>query len=166
MKKSEIGVGRFYTDNKNGLREVIGEGPEYKLYDGVTDDDCLRYIAHSRIGPVEFNITRTGFATWAKSEVPVDQVAKWHLDLNARVITKKLTGPQRFFLASFDRDLTTTSSISVHREEFRMAKACRVKELVATMPERLKAGEDDFELEFTALGLAVLEQVHSSSETA
>ncbi|MGP5894790.1 hypothetical protein ACTXY8_28510 [Pseudomonas aeruginosa] len=43
MKKAEIGKGRFYSDGKIGVREVLDEGPQYKLYEGVEDDDCLRY---------------------------------------------------------------------------------------------------------------------------
>lgn len=170
MKKAEIGVGRFYTDNKNGLREVIAEGAQYKAYDGVTDEDCLRYRAHSvnllhtRLDPDETNMTRTSFAAWAVAEVPADAIGKWHLERSARLITKKLTGPQRAFLGAFDRDLTPTSLIEVHREEHRMAKVCREKTLIKSVPDRLKADEHSFELEFTPLGLAVLQQVHGSSE--
>lgn len=170
MKKAEIGVGRFYTDNKNGLREVVAEGAQYKAYDGVTDDDCLRYRAHSvnllnpGLDQDEANMTRTSFAAWATAEVPADDIGKWLVDRSARLGTKKLTGPQRAFLESFDSDLTPTSLIEVDREEHRMAKVCRDKNLIKSVPDRLKAGEHSFELEFTPLGLAVLEQVHSRSE--
>lgn len=166
MKKSEIAVGRYYTDNKSGLREVIAEGPQFKLYDGVTDHDCLRYKAHAWKAPLsegnsESNSTRTAFAAWAKAEVPAGEVAAWLLNNNAGQVARKLTTPQRTFLSTFDDDLNLTSMISVSREEFRLAKVCREKGLVAEMPDQLSTKDNEFELKFSALGLAVLVHVHS-----
>lgn len=163
MKKSEIAVGRVYTDNKGGLRQVLAEGPQYKLYEGVNDLDCLRYKALAWKGPLasasenaESNSTRVSFAAWAKAEVPTAEVAAWLLSNNAALVARKLTAPQRNFLSTFDDDLNPTSLISVSREEFRLAKACRDKGLVAEMPGSLKADDHDFEMRFNELGIAVL----------
>lgn len=88
MKKAEIGKGRFYSDGKIGLREVLDEGPQYKLYDGVEDDDCLRYRclnakAATDIGQ-ESSSTRTSFAAWAKAEIPAEEVQAHLLKLQAK----------------------------------------------------------------------------------
>jgi hypothetical protein len=74
MKKSDIKVGKKYTDNKGSVREVIAEGPEYVLYHHQAERDNLRYrLITKRRGPhmtgTEHNSTRASFAAWAKSEV-------------------------------------------------------------------------------------------------
>lgn len=170
MKKSEIHVGRFYTEGRGGLRQVLAEGPQYKMYPGVVDDDCLRYKAvRSAGGPIaagtEGNITRVSFAAWAQSEVQASVVEQWLIEHEAKYVAKKLTAVQRTFLESFDRDLNLTSQIECPREEYRAAKACSEKGLVSEMPETLKKTDSSFELVFTALGLAVLRVVHCSSVT-
>lgn len=169
MKKADIGVGRFYTDGKNGLRQVIAEGAQYKLYDAVADCDCLRYRSITSSGGVapgnESNSTRVAFAAWAKSEVAADQTSRWLLTQQARSIEKKLTAPQRGFLSLFDDDLSTTSSVSCERQEFRLAKVCRDKGLIADLPEALSRGDDHFDVEFSALGIAVIQKVHAIPET-
>lgn len=164
VKKTDIGVGRFYTDGKAGLREVLAEGPQFKAYEGVSDDDCLRYKPHVSSGGIpagtETNITRISFAAWAKAEVLPADVGQWLINHQSIAIVKKLTPVQRAFLATFDRDLNLTSSISCHRDEFRPAKSCLGKGLVSEMPNSLSKGVDDFELIFSSLGLAVLKRVH------
>lgn len=166
MKKQDIGVGRFYSDGKSGLREVVAEGPEYKLYAAVADNDCLRYKSHVSSGGIaagtENNSTRTALAAWAKVEVRAEDVDQWLLDRQAASLATKLTAPQKSFLNGFDRDLNLKSYISCPREEFRLAKACREKGLLAEVPESLHKDDDDFEITFTALGLAVLKQVHAA----
>lgn len=171
MKKSEIHVGRFYTEGRGGLRQVLAEGPQYKMYPGVSDDDCLRYKAvRSSGGPVaagtEANITRVSFAAWAKTEIAASAVDQWLVDHEAIDVAKKLTAVQRTFLESFDRDLNLTSHIDCPREEYRVAKACRDKGLVSEMPETLYKTHSSFEVVFTALGIAVLRVVHSSTVTS
>ncbi|MBM5458643.1 hypothetical protein H8F21_13820 [Pseudomonas sp. P66] len=170
MKKADIAVGRFYTDGKGGLREVLAEGPQYKLYQGVADEDCLRYKSYVSAGGLEAgsenNSTRVSFASWAKVEIPAERVEQWLVDRQAVSVAKKLTAPQRAFLSAFDHDLNLTSHISCSREELRAAKACRDKGLVAEMPDTLQKGIDDFELTFTMLGIAVLKRVHETSEAS
>lgn len=74
MKRSLIEVGKRYTDNKGGIREVIAVGSEYVLYDSQTETDNLRYrLIEKKRGPypvgAECNSTRASFASWAKSEI-------------------------------------------------------------------------------------------------
>jgi hypothetical protein len=160
MKKSQIGKGRFYSDGKVGVREVLDEGPQYKLYEGVEDDDCLLYRCLSAksapdIGR-EQNSTRTSFAAWAKLEIPSAEVQAHLLGLQAEKIVGKLTEPQRAFLRTFDGDLTEGDSVECTREQFRTASICREKGFIAKMPDRLKADERYFDVNFSPLGLAVL----------
>lgn len=160
MKKSQIGKGRFYSDGKVGIREVLDEGPQYKLYEGVEDDDCLRYRclsakSASDIGQ-EQNSTRTSFAAWAKLEIPSAEVQAHLLGLQAEKIAGKLTEPQRAFLLTFDSDLTEGDSVECTRKEFRTAMICREKGIIAKMPDRLEADERYFDVNFSPLGLAVL----------
>ncbi|MCU9529381.1 hypothetical protein [Pseudomonas mosselii] len=166
MKKQNIGVGRFYSDGKGGLREVIAEGPEHKLYESVADDDCLRYKSYVSSGGIpagtENNTTRTSFAAWAKFEITNEDVDQWLLQRQATSVATKLTAPQKSFLNSFDRDLNLKSYISCPREEYRLAKACREKGLLLDVPDTLTRDHADFEVTFTALGLAVLKQVHAA----
>ena len=73
MKKSQILVGKKYTDGKNSVRKVMAMGPEYVLYHGQQCTDNLRYQLLSKVkGPYavgeERNSTTTSFAAWAKSE--------------------------------------------------------------------------------------------------
>lgn len=74
MKKQQIKLGGKYTDGKGSVREVIGVGPQYRLYNAQQEDDNLRYklLAKQR-GPYvvgeERNSTRASFAAWAKGEV-------------------------------------------------------------------------------------------------
>lgn len=165
MKKSEIAKSRFYADGKLGLREVVDEGPQYKLYEAVEDTDCLRYRClsakvESDVGQ-EANSTRVAFAAWAKQEVPGEQVQAYLTKLKAQKVVAKLTDPQRVFLARFDADLKTTDSVECMRTEHRVAKVCREKGVISDMPEMLGSQARFFDVTFTALGLAVLEIVLS-----
>jgi len=74
MKKQQIQLGRRYTDDKGNVREVIAEGPQYRLYDHQAEEDNLRYRVVKRTrGPnpvgTERNSTRAAFAAWARHEV-------------------------------------------------------------------------------------------------
>lgn len=161
MKKAEIAVGKFYTDGKNGLREVTGEGHQFRPWPTVADHDALEYVTHSLLGPVTSRITRAAFAAWAAAEVPADEVEQWHLGRHARAVVKRLTEPQKAFLREFDQHLKPTSLIETERGGFRVAKGCKVKGLVQVLPDKLEAAETHFELQFTALGAAVIDALHS-----
>jgi hypothetical protein len=163
MKKTEIAKSRFYADGKLGLREVVDEGPQYKLYESVEDPDCLRYRClsakvESDIGH-EANSTRVAFAAWAKLEVPGDQVQTYLTNLQAKKLVSKLSEPQRMFLATFDADLTATESVECPRKEHRVAVVCREKGIIAEMPDTLGPKESSFDVIFSPLGLAVLATV-------
>ena len=160
MKKSQISKGRFYSDGKLGFREVLDEGPQYKLYEGVEDNDCLRYRclhakATSDIG-LEANSTRASFAAWAKLEIPASDVHAHSISLEAEKAFDRLTASQRAFLLTFDRDLTEGDSVECTRKEFRAASACREKGIIAQMPDQLDPDIRYFDVRFSSLGLAVL----------
>lgn len=78
MKKSDLQVGVVIHNGKSGRfyaeRKIIGAGPEFVLYPGQEDKDCLQYIEVNRGGkPVTGaeprNITRTALAAWGKGIV-------------------------------------------------------------------------------------------------
>jgi len=86
MKKSEIAVGGVYTNKKGAVRKVIGMGPEFKLYDGQEDEECLQYEllkgkknpyskGTSESGNQIQNCTVTAFASWAKERTDIGQPA-------------------------------------------------------------------------------------------
>ncbi len=71
MKKKDIEIGKYYTDNKGNVRLVIAVGREYVLYPSQAETDNLRYkIIKKKLGPhpvgAECNSTRASFAAWAK----------------------------------------------------------------------------------------------------
>lgn len=168
MKKSEIGTGRFYSDGKQGVREVIDAGPQYKLYAEVQDDDCLRYRILNAKAQVnesdrEGNSTRTAFAAWAKQEIHADQVSMHLTRLQAEKIAGKLTDAQRIFLLTFDTDLSVTDSVECPRSEHRAAKSCHEKGIIDQVPSSLRAEARQFEVTFTSLGLAVIATIHGQT---
>jgi hypothetical protein len=74
MKKTDIQINKKYTDNKGNVREVIGVGSDFKLYNTQQNDDCVRYrVVAKKKGPNMIgdccNSTRISFANWAKTEV-------------------------------------------------------------------------------------------------
>ena len=75
MKKSEIEVGMTYTNGKGRERRVIARGPEYKVFDGIQDDDNVRYeiikdgSKANRSAGTQANMTASAFAAWARGAV-------------------------------------------------------------------------------------------------
>lgn len=73
MKKSAIVLGAQYANNAGTVREVVGVGPEFVLYEGQAETDNLRYRVIQKgkhfTGPTEGNSTRASFATWAKKRI-------------------------------------------------------------------------------------------------
>lgn len=77
MKQSEIQVGKTYSNGKKGRfyqeRKIIAEGPDYILYSGQENRDCIRFkviIGSYKLYPgVEGNMTRLSFAHWAKEVI-------------------------------------------------------------------------------------------------
>ncbi len=43
MKRAEIAIGETYTNDKGRFRKVTAAGPEFVLYPGQEDADCLKY---------------------------------------------------------------------------------------------------------------------------
>lgn len=77
MKQSEIIVGGVYSNGKSGRfyqeRKVIAEGPEYILYSGQENADCIRFrvikSSYKLYPGAEGNMTRQSFARWAKERI-------------------------------------------------------------------------------------------------
>lgn len=79
MRKYQIRIGRRYTDGKGNVREVVGVGPQFTLYNGQAETDNLRYRLVRKVrGPftvgAERNSTRASFAAWAKGDVTPEGV--------------------------------------------------------------------------------------------
>lgn len=80
MHKADIVVGGVYSDGKKGIRRVVDEGPQYKLYGSQETEDCLLYEllsgrrsdgerGKSEAGNPLYHCTRTAFAAWAKERI-------------------------------------------------------------------------------------------------
>lgn len=74
MKVKDIVVGGVYSNNKEGrfegVRKVLAEGAEFKLYKGVQDEDNVKYeVVKGKNQGKEFCMTRISFAQWAKMRV-------------------------------------------------------------------------------------------------
>lgn len=80
MKKSEIMVGKIYSNGKGRIRKVIAAGAEFKLYNSQEETDNLRYevindgTKKNSTAGTQGNITRAAFASWAKDQVSEDVV--------------------------------------------------------------------------------------------
>lgn len=75
MKKSEILVGKTYSNGKGRERKVIGIWPQFKFYDGQECTENLRYEIvkdgskkNLKKGD-QCNMTLASFASWAKKYV-------------------------------------------------------------------------------------------------
>ena len=74
MKKSEIVVGKSYSNGKGRIRKVVDMGPQYKLYDARVSTENLRYeivrdgSKANRTAGEQGNMTVAAFASWAKEE--------------------------------------------------------------------------------------------------
>lgn len=89
MKRAEIVVGQVYTNDKGRFRRVTAEGPQFRLYSGQTEFDCVEYeqwnvkkragkpdvavqatedvyYGSLRRDHLHFHSTRTSLASWAK----------------------------------------------------------------------------------------------------
>lgn len=75
MKKSEIQVGKTYSNGRGRERKVVGIGPEYKFYDRVVSEENMRYEVvkdgskSNRTAGEQGNMTLASFASWAKEIV-------------------------------------------------------------------------------------------------
>lgn len=73
MKKSEIKVGRTFTDGKGNIREVTNLG-YYPLYKDQQDTHCVQYkVLTKKRGPHPVGssqcCTQSAFAAWAKGMI-------------------------------------------------------------------------------------------------
>lgn len=78
MKKSEIKIGKTYSNGRGRARKVIDMGPQYKLYAGQIDTDTLLYeiVKDGTKGNLKAghrgNTSVASFASWAKEAVDTD----------------------------------------------------------------------------------------------
>lgn len=98
MKRADIEVGKHYTDGKGRIRKITGAGALFRLYNGQIDADCLEYeqwdplrkrgkilgmrrrikptyLGSTRKDSGRLHITRSSFASWAKREATVEEIA-------------------------------------------------------------------------------------------
>ncbi len=72
MKKSEIMVGKKYSNGKGRIRQVLDFGPQYKLYEEQECTENLRYevlndgTKKNKTAGEQGNMTIMAFAAWAK----------------------------------------------------------------------------------------------------
>lgn len=72
MKRSEIKIGKSYSNGRGRVRKVVDIGPQYKLYDGQETDECLCYeivkdgSKKNLTTGKRCNMTISSFASWAK----------------------------------------------------------------------------------------------------
>lgn len=72
MKRNEIKIGKSYSNGRGRVRKVVGVGPQYKLYSGQADGECLCYeivqdgSKKNLTAGEQHNMTISSFASWAK----------------------------------------------------------------------------------------------------
>lgn len=75
MRKSEIAIGKSYSNGKGRIRKVVDIGPQYKLYGGQKTDECLCYeivndgSKKNLTAGKRCNMTVGTFASWAKEVI-------------------------------------------------------------------------------------------------
>lgn len=75
MKKSEIEIGKMYSNGRGRVRKVVDIGPKYKLYEGQESTENLRYevvrdgTKKNRTAGEQHNMTLAAFAFCAKESV-------------------------------------------------------------------------------------------------
>lgn len=75
MKKSDIEIGKVYSNGKGRTRKVVAMGQQYKLYDGQGSTENLRYevardgTTKNRTAGEQHNMTVAAFSSWAKEIV-------------------------------------------------------------------------------------------------
>jgi hypothetical protein len=169
MKAADIIVGGYYTDGKGGLREVIAEGDAITSYPGAHDGDCVRYISHLSSRPSDdglcSNMTRRALASWSKKQLTIREVQTLMQVVAAERILKRLTQPQKTFLATFDSDVEEGTRVECHRSEFSIARNCSTKGIFTLISSPLSGGAHHFDVEVTLIGASVIRHLATSSET-
>lgn len=69
--KSEIAIGKVYSNGKGRQRLVVDMGPQYKAYSGQvsTENLCYAPIKNGEPADKRENMTVAAFASWAKEIV-------------------------------------------------------------------------------------------------
>jgi hypothetical protein len=167
MKADLIKAGRIYSDQKQGLRRVLEIGASIRTCGKIDDAVGVRYevLAASKEPYVgtKSSMELKSFASWAKCEIPTEDVTAHLTKLQAEKVAGKLTEAQRNFLLTFDGDLTEATAVECSRKEFRVAAACQGKGIIGEMPESLDPRLRCFDVRFTPVGLAVLAVVQGTT---
>ena len=159
MKQDAIEIGGRYTDNKQGVREVLEIGAHIRTFGADAQALGVRYrvlvAAKQPDVGTENEIELKSFAAWAKAKLTADELEAFTIRQAASRIHARLTPGQRAFLATFCSDCTLGTEVECRRDELRVAKACFNKGLLAEEPV-LSKEQMHFYAHLTALGLAVL----------
>lgn len=164
MKAELIKVGHAYTDNRMGIRRVLEIGAHLRTSGEDPQALGVRYEVLMAAKEPDVGTQSTmelkSLAGWAKAEVPEDQVLARITAIQAEKVEGRLSVPQRVFLATFDSDIHLGDYIQCPRSEFRMAKSCAQKGMVAELPDALGKNENYFEMSFNPLGVAVIRRIN------
>lgn len=165
MRLKSIRVGELYTDNKQGIREVLEIGQHICTYG--TDPNAMgvryRVLASAKqpdVGSVS-EVELKSLASWAQSQISQIEMEAFILQQSALRVHKRLTPAQKGFLSSFDGDTGPKDAVVCDLRELRVAKACFEKGLLSALPAPSKA-DRHFDVRFSPLGLAVLKLVHET----
>ncbi len=163
MRLESIRVGGLYTDNKQGIREVLEIGPHICTYGADPNAIGVRYrvLASSKqpdVGSVS-EVELKSLASWAKSAISNIEMKAFILQQSAKRVHKYLTEPQRALLASLGPGGGTKEEVGLGRSELRVARMCFEKGLFADKPEPALS-DRQFYVRLTSLGVAVSKLVH------
>jgi len=165
MRIEDIRVGGLYTDNKQGIREVLEIGPHVRTSGADPDAVGVIYRIHAaakqpEIGTIH-DVELKSLASWARSQISKIEMNAFILQQSALRVHKRLTPAQKEFLSSFDSDTGPKDDVDCDLRELRVAKACFEKGLLRALPAPAKA-DRYFDVRFSPLGLAVLKLVHET----
>lgn len=151
MKRTDIAVGRIYSDGKLGVRQVLSIDQEKVQFTTLAAAQATNIR--------DATMLLGSFASWAAEVIEPEALDTHMLCLQAGKLVPKLTATQVEFFESIDEVLNTTTEIECQRHEWRTARDCLKKGFVGLIPEKLKPNEGTFEVTLTALGVQILRLV-------
>lgn len=164
MKIDHIKVGGTYSDNRMGIRRVLDMGAHLRTSGSDPQAIGVRYEVLAAVKEPDVGTQSTmelkSLAIWAKAEIASDQIEARIIEIQAEKVEGRLSVPQHVFLKSFEgMGVSLGDYIECPRSEFRMAKSCAQKGMVAEMPDALGKNEDTFQMAFSPLGVAVIKRI-------
>lgn len=165
MKQASIRVGGQFTDDKMGLREVLELGSHVPTSGEDKDAVGVRYLVISAAKSTDIGecsqMELASFASWARRELSIVEATEFKLSVEGAKVARRITPQQREFFLHLNHDTTADSTIRFRRAELRVAKSLLKRLLVVNEPQA--TGDDQFSMNLTPLGIAVLAAVHSES---